>query len=330
MAFDNVTKEFKIGKYTVPSRIILPPMATGKSPDGSVTDKLLEYYKKLAENPYIGIIMTEHSYVNIQGKAHDNQLSADGTADASTFKKLTEIIHTAKKGTLAIQQISHAGNKASEKWTHSEILGPSDDMNKDEKVRAMTISEIKSLEEDFVNAAKRAEEYGFDGIELHAAHGYLLSQFYSPITNRRDDEYGASSVENRVRVITEIIEKTKKAVSPDFLVGLRFGACDRQADGSGATVGDAVKAAELFEKAGADFIDISAGVDGVITPKDPKDRFPGFFKEESKIIKDAVDVPVFTCGGVKKIAEADDLIKDGYADMIGIGRALLAKADLSE
>lgn len=91
-----------------------------------------------------------------------------------------------------------------------------------------------------------------------------------------------------------------------------------------------VKAAELFEKAGADFIDISAGVDGVITPKDPEKRFPGFFKEESKLIKNSVNVPVFTCGGVKKIAEADELIWDGYADMIGIGRALLAKADLSE
>ncbi len=329
MAFENVTKEFKIGKFTVPSRIILPPMATGKSPDGSVTDKLLEYYRKLAENPYIGIIMTEHSYVNIQGKAHDNQLSADGTAAPESFKKLTEIIHGAKKGTLAIQQISHAGNKASEKWTHSEVLGASDGENKGEKVRAMTLAEIEKLEEDFVAAAKRAEEYGFDGIELHAAHGYLLSQFYSPVTNHRTDNYGGS-VENRVRVITEIIEKTKKAVSPDFLVGLRFGACDRRADGTGATAKDAVEAAKLFEKVGADFIDISAGVDGVITPKDPKDRFPGFFKEETKIIKDAVNVPVFTCGGVKKIAEADKLLGEGCADMIGIGRALLAKADLSE
>lgn len=285
MAFENVTKEFKIGKYSVPSRIILPPMATGKSPDGSVTDKLLEYYKKLAENPYIGIIMTEHSYVNIQGKAHNNQLSADGTADASTFKKLTEIIHTAKKGTLAIQQISHAGNKSSEKWTHSDILGPSDGMNKDEKVRAMSISEIEKLEEDFVNAAKRAEEYGFDGVELHAAHGYLLSQFYSPITNRRDDEYGAGSVENRVRVITEIIEKTKKAVSPDFLVGLRFGACDRKEDGTGATLEDAVKAAELLKKREQTLLIYQQGLTELSRLKTPRKDSRDFSRRKASLSK---------------------------------------------
>lgn len=327
MAFEFVTKEFNIGKYTVPSRIILPPMAKGKTPEGSVTEELKEYYRKLAENPYIGIIMTEHSYVNLQGKAHDNQLAADGSEDKDKLKDLVDTIHSAKKGTLAIQQISHAGDKSSSKWTHQEVVGVSDGENNGEKVRALTKEEILKLEDDFVNAAVRAEKAGFDGVELHGAHGYLLCQFYSPVSNHREDEYGYASVENRVRVHTEIIEKIKKAVSPDFLVGLRFGACDYREDGLGSTDEDAVEASKLFEKAGADFIDVSAGITGA--QKSP-DGGPGFFRVVSKKIKETVSVPVFTCGGVNKIAEADKLLEEGWADMIGIGRALLKNAQLSE
>ena len=153
---------------------------------------------------------------------------------------------------------------------------------------------------------------------IHAAHGYLLNEFYSPLTNFRDDEYGPDCIENRVRFHLQVIEAVRGAVGPDYPVALRFGGCDYHAGGS--TVEDSVRACALFERAGVDLLDISGGMYGY---RIPGLEGPGYFREMTAAIKKAVSAPVLLTGGVRTAGEAEQLLAQGAADLIGVGLSLI-------
>ena len=163
-------KSLKIKNITLQNRIVMPPMAREDSIDGKVTYNLIEYYRKRAEST--GLIIIEHEYVSEEGKASPKQLSMASDDVIESYKELTEVIH--REGSYAIAQINHAGFESiSEKRL---------DLNK------MSLEDIEYLKDAFVEAAVRTKKAGFDGVEIHAAHGYLLSQFYSPYTNKRRDD----------------------------------------------------------------------------------------------------------------------------------------------
>lgn len=155
-------------------------------------------------------------------------------------------------------------------------------------------------------------------MEIHSAHGYLLNQFYSPLTNKREDEYGISSMENRLRLHKEIIQSVRAEVGEDYLVALRLGGCDYMEGGS--TIEDSVKAARLLESYGIDLLDISGGLNGYVIPKRKES---GYFSDMTGQIKREVSIPVILTGGITDIDHADRLIENGRADLIGIGRAIL-------
>jgi 2,4-dienoyl-CoA reductase-like NADH-dependent reductase (Old Yellow Enzyme family) len=188
----------------------------------------------------------------------------------------------------------------------------------------MSIDEIEHIKESFVNAAIRTQRAGFDGVEIHAAHGYLLSQFYSPYTNKRTDKYGGDLV-NRTRLHNEIIREVRENVGEEYIIAIRFGAYDYLEEGS--KLEDIPVAVKSFVESGADIIDISGGL---CRYANPNSKEPGYFKELSKIAKDSVDVPVILTGGVKKAKDAENLLNEGYCDLIGIGRALLMDAEWSK
>lgn len=312
--------DLKVGEHTLKNRLVMPPMATGKSQGtGEVTADLIDFYEARANGGHIGLIITEHSYVCDQGKASATQLSIKDDGDISGLKSLVDAIH--QKGSMVIAQINHAGSAAKKEVTLVDVVGPSAVVHpnrKDEVVpKALTKEEILIIQEAFTKAAKRAELAGFDGVEIHSAHSYLLNQFYSPITNHREDEYGPQSIENRVRFQLEIIEKIKEITKPSFIVAIRLGGCDYQEGGS--TIQDAVDACILFEKAGVHLLDLSGGMCGYSHVDSDK---PGFFKDMTLAIKQAVSVPVLLTGGVTKGAEVECLLNEDAADLIGVGRAL--------
>ena len=138
--------------------------------------------------------------------------------------------------------------------------------------RALSIDEIKELERDFAAAARRVKEAGYDGVEIHSAHGYLLNQFYSPLTNFRDDDYGPQSLENRLRFLTEITAAVRQVVGNDFPIAVRLGGSDYQ-DG-GSTIDDAAGAAQILEASGIDLLDLSGGLGMFMRPGH---REPGWF-----------------------------------------------------
>ena len=311
--------EIKVRNCHLATRIVMPPMATGKSDNGRITEAMIRYYADRSANPNVGLIVSEHSYVLKEGMASGHQVSIADDESIDGFRKLSEMVHAAGDTKLFVQ-ISHAGGKADK--VAGKILAPSAIEYKNGMAEELTQEMIEEIIEGFVKAAERVKKAGADGVEIHAAHGYLLNQFYSPLTNKRNDEYGCGSIENRTRIIVRIIQEVRKATG-DFPISVRFGGCDYVEGGS--TVEDSIQAAKLFEMAGADMLSISGGMNGFMRIDD---KTPGYFRNVSAAVKKNVHIPVLLTGGVKNYEEAEKLLKEEAADLIGIGRALFAKADL--
>ena len=200
----------------------------------------------------------EHSFISAEGQASANQTSVSSDKDLAGLRELTAAIHA--NGSPVFAQLNHAGSAAKEEVTGYVPLAPSalkHPKAKDDRLpKAMTAQDLEKVIADFKEAARRAQAAGFDGVEIHSAHGYLLNQFYSPLTNHRTDEYGGT-LENRIRLHCQIIEAIRSQVGTEYPLALRLGACEGLVNGS--TVEDAVSACVQFEKAGVDLIDITGG-----------------------------------------------------------------------
>lgn len=293
------------------NRLVLPPMATAKAQNGKVTKELCDYYNEKSTGGYIGLIIMEHLYINIDGKASAHQLSIASDEDIIGLKKVVDIVHN--NSTPIFAQINHAGSKSiTTKYSASKIQHP---QAKENEVlpKEMSQVEIDKVIQDFVVAALRAKKAGFDGIEIHGAHGYLLNQFYSPITNKRKDQYGS----NKIKLHQDIIKAIRKKVGNDFLIALRLGACDYIEGGN--TLAEAIPACIAFEQAGIDILDISGGLNGYIRPGYTEE---GYFKDVTFNIKKHVSIPVILTGGIKSYDTVNILLRENSADLIGVGREI--------
>jgi NADPH2 dehydrogenase len=312
-----VLKSLENCKLKLNNRLVFPPMATAKSENGMVNQNLLDYYDEKSKGGYMSLIIIEHSYITPQGKAHKGQLSIAENCNMEGLKKLAEVIH--KNGSKAIMQINHAGSATNIETTGYENVGPSAIINprvKSDVPKELNKEEIKEIIETFKVAAKRVKDAGFDGVEIHSAHAYFLNQFYSPLTNKRTDEYGGD-VLGRIKIHLEVIKAVKEAVGSDFPILLRLGACDYMEGGT--TIEDSKIAALEFQKAGIDILDISGGFCGYIIPGG--DNAQGYFSEITEAIKEVVSIPVILTGGITEVEAAEELISSGKADLIGVGRA---------
>ncbi|HZK48589.1 MAG TPA: NADH:flavin oxidoreductase [Thermoleophilia bacterium] len=306
-----------IRTLTLQNRLVLPPMASSKArPDGGMSDELLAYYDEKSRGGALGLAITEHCFISEQGRNRVGQPSVADDAMIDGLAALAEVFHG--NGVPAVVQVSHAGAASAEPEKH--LVGPSDvatPIGSGRAPRALTGEEVADIPCQFAAAARRVKEAGFDGVELHSAHAYLLNQFLSPLTNRRTDRYGGS-LENRIRLHIEAIRAVRDEVGPDFLVLLRLGARDYLEGGT--VIDDSIEAALRFEEAGVDVLDITGGLTGYTRPGIDE---PGYFSELSAPIKSAVSVPVILTGGVTEADQAESLLSRGAADLIGVGRAML-------
>ncbi|WP_434512359.1 NADH:flavin oxidoreductase [Desulfitobacterium sp. AusDCA] len=305
------------GSLILTHRLIMPPMATSKAEaDGRVSQAILDYYKEKTAGGYLSLVIIEHSFIEQKGKASKNQLSVAENSMIGDLKHLAEVIH--QNGSKTMMQINHAGSAASSEVTGYSPVAPSAIINPrtgGELPHELTQEEIANIVQAFKNAARRTKEAGFDGVEIHSAHGYLLNQFLSPLTNKRTDEYGGT-LENRIRLHLQVIKAVRAEVGEDYPLLLRLGASDFMEGGT--TLEDSQFAAREFEKAGISILDISAGLCGYIRP-----AAEGKFPELTEGIKNAVSIPVILTGGITQIETAEQLLIDGKADLIGVGRAIL-------
>lgn len=314
-----LTTPITIKNLKLKNRLVMPPMATAKSDDGKVSQELIDYYVEKSDGGYIGLIIVEHSYISLEGKASLGQLSMSSDADLEGLKKLVNAIHA--NGTKIFAQISHAGEATETEITGRRVLSPrvrSGKADSNNQPETMQAEDIEKVIVDFANAAKRAKLAGFDGVEIHSAHGYLLNQFYSPLINNRQDAYNGNTIEGRIKLHLEVIRAVREVVGKDYTIALRLGASDYE-DG-GTSLDDSVVAAKAFENAGVNLLDITGGMCGYINPHNKEQ---GHFSELSEKIKDKVSIPVLVTGGIKDVAVANELITTDKTDLVGVGRAIL-------
>lgn len=316
----HIKEPLKIKELELKNRIVMPPMASDCSNDGSIGSEHLRYYSSRCASGHIGLVITEHMYVCRRGMASRGQLGLDDDSCIPGLRMLTDTIHAA--GAKCIAQLNHAGFRAPENVIGITPIGPSAMLNtlrNGTKVWTQEFDKrgLKKLVEDFTSAALRAKSAGYDGVEIHSAHGYLLTQFYSPITNHRQDEYGGS-IENRIRLHLEIVAALREALGEEYPIAIRLGGSDYMPGGS--SIEDCVKACIMFERAGVDLIDLSGGLCGFA----PMGRCSGIlFDDMSRAVKAAVKLPVLLTGGITTGTQAENLLAEKACDLVGIGRALL-------
>jgi NADPH2 dehydrogenase len=294
--------------YTLRNRIVMPPMQTGRASfEGAVTKKLINFYTRRSSN--LGLPIVEHAYVSPTGKIGPKQLSIHDDSLIDGFEKLAKGLH--EVGAPAVVQISHAGGVTNKKVIGTEPAGPS----ARPKTRMLQENEIEALAEDFALAAERAVKAGFDGVELHGAHGYLLNQFFSQLLNKRADQYGGS-LENRMNFPLLVVRKVRSRLNGKLLL-YRLGSDDLAPRGT--HIEDSVMFAVKLEQAGVDIIDVSGGMCG----SEPKQlqQVKGYFVPQASEIKKAVSVPVIGVGGITDPVFADKLVSELKVDLVAVGRA---------
>lgn len=300
----------KVKGLTLKNRVVMPPMQTGlANSEGVVTDNLIKHYVRRSKA--LGLLIVEHSYVSLEGKLSERQVGIYDDSLVSGLEKLSSSVHAT--GTPVVIQINHAGRYASREITGMQPIAPSPNEN----ARELQVEEIGALAEAFAMAAERAMRSGFDGVEVHGAHGFLLNQFFSPLTNRRRDNYGGP-VKNRMRFPLEVVERVKETVGGRLLL-YRLGSDDL--DPSGTRIEDSKKLAVKLEEAGVDIIDVSGGLCGS-SPAELQGR-QGYFIPQASRIKKVVDIPVIGVGGIREPEFGDRLIREGKIDLVAVGRQLL-------
>jgi 2,4-dienoyl-CoA reductase-like NADH-dependent reductase (Old Yellow Enzyme family) len=314
--FDPLT----VGRLRLKNRIVMPPMANDLATErGEVTDALIAHYTRRAAG--VGLVIVEHSYVTPNGKLSPRQLGIYDDAVIEGLSHLAESVHA--KGTSVCIQINHAGRRASSSICGGQAVAPSPipASDSDEVPKELGRDEIRRLAIMFAEAAGRASQSGFDSVEVHGAHGFLLNQFTSPLSNRRTDEYGGS-FENRIRFPLEVVEEVTRAVGPEFPVLYRLGAYDGRE--GGITIDECQAFARKLVEAGVAVIDVSGGLVGS-RPEGVQSQ--GYFLPLAEKIKQAVQVPVIGVGGIKDPKFADEAIRQGRVDLVAVGRAILADPD---
>jgi len=299
----------KIKQITLKNRIVMPPMQTSyATTKGAVTDKLIDHYTKRSGS--LGLLIIEHSYVSLDGKISKKQLGIHEDRLVSGLRKLASSVHAT--GTTVVSQINHAGRVTTEEVIGKAPVAPS----RYGKARKLTITEIHDIIEAFAKAAERAIRAGFDGVEVHGAHGFLINQFYSPLANHRTDRYGGS-LEKRMKFPLEVTEAVKEKVREKLLL-YRLGSDDL--DPAGTQIKDSRKFAVKLQAAGLDIIDVSGGLCG--SRPEHLQGTQGYFIPQAQQIKKAVKIPVIGVGGIKEAAFANSLIKE-EVDLVAVGRELL-------
>ena len=314
----------KIGNKTLRNRIVLPPIETRLSnPDGTASEIMAQHYGRRAKGG-VGMVVVESTFVDDKASRSSFASSKLSTGNHIASKYL--VANAIKEaGAVAVIQINHGGRQANPEAAGGQPVAPSNVGYAGNEPHVLTKSEIIEIEDAFAAAAERAKLAGFDGVEIHGAHGYLILSFLSPFTNKREDEYGGS-VEKRRTFPTNIINKIRKRVGEDFIVGYRISGAEFVEDG--LTIEDTSAFVKSVQDK-IDYIHVSAGVYEsmafhMISPL-YVNRAP--IVHLAAKMKEVVDIPVIAVGSLGP-KEGEQALQKGEADLISFGRPLLADPDL--
>ncbi|NIO37540.1 NADH:flavin oxidoreductase [Candidatus Bathyarchaeota archaeon] len=300
--------------------------------NGRVTDKLVDLHKTLAKGG-VGLIITGYTYVQEIGKGAPHMTGIDRDDLIPGLRRITEAVHTCGEGCKVAVQLTHCGRQTvlvENPPAPSAVFEPV--VNRMPK--EMSVGDIQEAVEAFAEAARRAKEAGFDAVQLHGAHGYLLSGFLSPYTNRRTDEYGGNT-KNRTRILKEIYFRIAEKTGNDFPVLIKLNVSDFIE--GGVDLNESKKIAERLSRIGIAAIETSGGMFETrihnrnltasrtkITSKDKEAYFLPYARE----IKKVVDVPLILVGGIRSLDVIEQILKEGSADFVALSRPLIREPDL--
>jgi len=322
-------EETQINGMTLPNRFVRSATWSGMATkEGACTPQLVNLMTNLAQGG-VGLIVTGHAYVRQDGQAGQNQLGVYSDELLPGLQDMVQEVHD--HGGKIVLQLAHAGFFANAKLTGKIPLAPSaiEDLAKTPR-KALTHQDIRELTEAFGAAAMRAKEAGFDGVQIHAAHGYLLSQFISPLLNHRTDAYGGA-IGNRARALLEVFRTVRGAVGRGYPVLVKMNSGDFM-DG-GLDVEDSVQVGSMLEEEGIDAIELSGGLpmareSGSIRKGITSEDREAYFKDEARAYREVLSVPLILVGGIRSFQVAEGLVEDGVCDYVSMSRPFIREPNL--
>lgn len=298
--------------------------------NGAATDRMTELLLDLVKGG-VGLLITGHAYVSPEGQAGNLQLAIHSDDLKESHSKMVSSIHQA--GGKVVVQIAHSGCQALPATTGCDPIAPSVIARpKGVIAKEMTVEDIDRVVDAFGKAAQRAKDCRYDGVQIHAAHGYLLSQFLSPAYNKRTDSYGGST-ENRARIVVEVLKSIKSHAGDDYPVHIKMNSEDFL-DG-GLTSDEMLVVARILEQNGIGAIELSGGaidsppqLSPVRPEKEPSKHWEVFYRQAAKRFKDQIKVPLILVGGIRSFDVAKEVIETSIADYVSISRPFVREPAL--
>lgn len=331
----NLFDKAKIGNVTLQNRFLKASSWEAlATKEGHLTPALFDIHKELAEGG-AGAILTGYASDTKEEKPNPGMIGIYNDSFIPELKKLTTLVH--EKGSKIFLQIAYGGSFSNLKPPSKIIYGPSAVPSQITKITPieMTKENIEEIVEAFAKASKRAKEAGFDGVELHGAHGYLLSSFLTPYYNQRTDEYGGS-IENRARIIIEILKAAKKSTGENFPILIKLNSADYM-EKDGLTFNESIIVAKMLEKAGIDAIEVSGGNENIksvgkqnLGParRNLKAEDESYFQDYAKELVKILKIPVILTGGNRDFKKLEALHKNYGIDFFGISRPMIREPNL--
>lgn len=324
MGYELLTQPLTIKSTTIPNRIVFPPVqANYATEDGAATERLMRFHENIARNN-VGLSIVGATGISPVSRLGTHSFCLYEDRHIESARKLFDTIRAA--GSVPAVQPNHGGRVMSPELAGGDVVGPSAIPSPSSGItpRELTPEEIEDIIGQFVRAAEAARNAGASLVEFHGAHSFLLNQFMSSAANNRTDEFGGST-ENRARIVSTILERARTRVGDDFVLGLRM-SVEEYVDG-GLTLAESAEMITMFVENGLDIIHVSGG--GIDTgPRMIQEAAAGNLITLAGEIKKSVSIPVIAVGGVLRLDQAEHVLEDGLADMVALGRALIADPEL--
>jgi 2,4-dienoyl-CoA reductase-like NADH-dependent reductase (Old Yellow Enzyme family) len=309
----------QINKIKIKNRFIRSATVDNLGRDQLVSEIQLDFYKELARGD-VGLIISSGLFPSLDGWAAPGQLGIHTDEMIPSLKKIVNAVHT-NNGKI-VAQLMHAGWFGNPDLCGYQTVGPSAIINpaNNLKVRELTSEEIEGKVDEFVRAGARAAEAGFDGVQIHAAHGWLVSAFLSPVTNRRNDKWGGTALK-RASFVIKIIEGLRKSIGPDYPILIKLGI--KEYHPMGKSVDEGISSANMFIEAGIDAVEVSEGVEEIPFNHIRPGGISPYYIDECRKARSVIRKPLILVGGMRYLPEIEKIVDDGFADAVSMCRPFI-------
>ncbi len=309
----------KINGLEIKNRFVRSATVDNLGKNKMVSEAQMAFYREMARGE-VGLIVSSGMFPSLDGWAAPGQLGIHHDDMFPSLKKLVSVVH--ENGGKVAAQLMHAGWYGNPKTCGFQTVGPSRMFNPHNNLEARELSneEVYQKVDDFIQAGRRACEAGFDAVQIHGAHGWLVSSFLSPVTNHRQDEWGGTP-EKRASFVVRIIGGIRKLTGPDYPIMIKLGLKDYYPQGK--TVAEGIASVKSFIEAGLDALEVSEGVEEEAFHHIRQDALSPYYVEECRRAREALDIPIILVGGMRKLDDIRQVVDGGIADAVSMCRPII-------